>query len=85
MAVTPIKNSTGVSQISSADSDKIVTHDDSSSELKKFVVRIDDYPVYVKYSTNKDDYDNLKEHFVIENDEMVYSRPLFWQVTTEKL
>lgn len=57
-----------------ADADNDNASEDDSTELKKFDVRIDDYPVYIKYSTNVDDYDNIPEYFVIENDEIVYSR-----------
>lgn len=60
--------------VATATSSGITTQEDGESTLKQFDVRIDPYPVYIKYSKNVDDYDNIPEYFVIENDEIVYSR-----------
>lgn len=47
----------------------------SASELKKFDIRVDDYPVYIKYSKDVRAYDDyVQEYFVFENDDFIVSR-----------
>lgn len=46
----------------------------SAEDKKQMNVVFDAYPVYIKYSESPSGYDNLKDYFVIENDELISSR-----------